>query len=247
MYAFAHEFYRDFRWLTWGYSRQQFDRSRYDRKKEQLEKESRDLTEEERERYAWREEQIRNARLPPAEKEKRLEALVRGEMWAKFDAGLTATDIVESSMRRINEPGKPEIVHSLLGADTAEQIRKICEEAYRPYRMPLYSFELGCVGYHECTILDWPIANGSTLPIHLSNHAEQFLTAKNEPRFPRSNRPSSRSKQLWFLSCALAGAVFGIQTRTAINLIGSKRPEYIFSNKSRRANRLRVTKSGGKS
>src|SRR5205823_14793652 len=77
----------------------------------------------------------------------------------------------------------------------------------------------------------WPIAVGSTFPGYLSQHAEQYVAALRDARFPRcdvSSRPSTRLKQFWFLSRALAGALFEVRTRTAINLVGSLRPEQIF-------------------
>src|SRR5713226_7987796 len=74
----------------------------------------------------------------------------------------------------------------------------------------------------------WPIAAGSVLPAYLAQHAAEFIAAKSDARFPRSDRPSTKLKQLWFLSRALAGAVFGVRTRTAINLVGAKNPERIF-------------------
>jgi hypothetical protein len=63
----------------------------------------------------------------------------------------------------------------------------------------------------------------------LSSHADQFIEAKNNRRFPGSDRPSNRDKQIWFLSRALAGAVHGIAARTAINLVGSKTPKAAFA------------------
>jgi hypothetical protein len=84
----------------------------------------------------------------------------------------------------------------------------------------------------------WPISMGSVLPMYLTKHAVEFIAAKKDRRFPRSGRPSSRLKQLWFLSRALAGAIFGMKTRTAINIVGSKRPEQVFE-ESRAAKPLR--------
>jgi hypothetical protein len=77
----------------------------------------------------------------------------------------------------------------------------------------------------------WPIPVGSTFPGYLAQYAEQYVAALHDPRFPQCNvasRPSTKLKQFWFLSRALAGALFGITTRTAINLVGSLRPEQLF-------------------
>lgn len=69
----------------------------------------------------------------------------------------------------------------------------------------------------------------SVLPLYLSEHAVEFVAALNDPRYPLASvRPTTRLKQLWFLSRALAGAIFGVKTRTAINLVGSRRPEQTF-------------------
>jgi hypothetical protein len=77
----------------------------------------------------------------------------------------------------------------------------------------------------------WPIPAGSTLPTYLSEYAEQYIAALHDRRFPRcdtATRPTNRLKQFWFLSHALAGALYGVTTRTAMNLVGSLRPEEIF-------------------
>ena len=94
----------------------------------------------------------------------------------------------------------------------------------------------------------WPIPPGSPFPGYLSQYAEQYAQALRDPRFPRcdvSTRPSSQLKQFWFLSRALAGALFGVSTRTAINLVGSLRPEQAFEESrgakaARRQRRLRA-------
>jgi len=78
----------------------------------------------------------------------------------------------------------------------------------------------------------WVADSGWEHPPHLPvQYAEQYVAALNDPRFPTcdtSKRSSTRLKQLWFLSRALAGAVFGVKPRTAINLVGSMRPEQVF-------------------
>jgi hypothetical protein len=107
---------------------------------------------------------------------------------------------------QIKIPGEPGVLKLLLQEDNPSALQKICE-----------------------TSPNWPIPYGSALPFYLSNHAREFIAAKLDRRFPASSRPSNRLKQLWFLSRALAGAVFGIKTRTAINLVGSKLPDQIFT------------------
>lgn len=120
----------------------------------------------------------------------------------------------------IKEPGRPEVLRALLNASTVAEIRKLCEGAYKMTRG-----EVRAGVYKDLKVEAWPIEFGSVFPEYLSKYAEQFIAARHEPRFPRSDRPSSGKKRLWFLACALAGAVLGIETRTAVNLlVGVKRP-----------------------
>jgi hypothetical protein len=123
----------------------------------------------------------------------------------------------EKSTRALRVPGDPEIIDSLLAAKTPDQIREICKDAATTQRMPGLD--------KEVRVPNWPISAISILPETLSQYAAEFIAAKNDPRFPTSSRPTNRLKQLWFLSRALAGAMQGISTRTAINLIGSRQPD----------------------
>jgi hypothetical protein len=124
------------------------------------------------------------------------------------------------AMRSIRVPGEPDIIDSFLRATTPKEITTICEDAFSIRRV-----KIGLGLEKEVPIPNWPISAGSILPSSLSEFAAEFIAAKNDLRFPSSSRPTSRAKQLWFLSRALAGAVQGISTRTAINLIGSRRPD----------------------
>jgi hypothetical protein len=92
---------------------------------------------------------------------------------------------------------------------------------------------------------NWPISLGSMFPEDLGKHAESWIKALNDPRFPggRSSqkRPSNERKQLWFLARALAGTVYGIEPSTAVAVVGSMRPEELFieGQRKRRRNRHR--------
>jgi len=122
---------------------------------------------------------------------------------------------------------------------TPEQLRELCKAALMTR---LVEVEPGIV--KEVEVPAWPIPAGSQLPTYLSQHAEQYVAALHDPRFPHcdvSRRPSNRLKQFWFLSRALAGALFGVTTRTAINLVGSMRPEQVF-HKSRAGKPVRKRK-----
>lgn len=118
-------------------------------------------------------------------------------------------------------PGEPEIIDKLLSTDSPDRIRRMCARAFLPPQR--LKGEDGQV--YEIPRPAWPISGQSLLPTCLSKYAEQFIEARKDPRFPKSGRPTSRLKQLWFLSRALAGAVHGMATRTAINQIGSVRPD----------------------
>ncbi len=130
----------------------------------------------------------------------------------------------EEATRQLKVPGETEIITQLLEAETPDQVRKICEDASTQVNC-----EIAPGIFKELTLLNWPIPAGSPLPGYLSQYASEFIAARKDARFPRStDRPTCRLKQLWFLSRALAGALYGISARTAINLVGSMRPEQIF-------------------
>jgi hypothetical protein len=119
----------------------------------------------------------------------------------------------------IRVPGENDVISVLLDRDsTPEKIRALCKGAFMTRTF------MG----REIEVLAWPLPPGSPLPNYLSQYSEQFVAALRDPRFPTcdvSTRPSTRLKQFWFLSRALAGALYGVSTRTAINLVGSLRPE----------------------
>jgi hypothetical protein len=59
----------------------------------------------------------------------------------------------------------------------------------------------------------------------LTDHAEQFIAATNYRLFPRSARPSSMIRQLWFVSRALAAAHLRIGLTNALSMVTAERPE----------------------
>jgi hypothetical protein len=121
--------------------------------------------------------------------------------------------------RSITRPAQPAVLQALLAATEPDQVRAICRTAFKRVRAEIRP---GVFDY--VTVANWPIEDGSQFPFYLSKHAEQFLSAKKEKKFPKaSNRPSSRDRQLWVFSCALAGAVHDTASRTVINLLGSRR------------------------
>jgi len=170
------------------------------------------------------EDEIRSGRLPEELREQRLRELdldyrVRTRAWMK-------RNIIAD--KEIDIPGQPEVLGTLLHARTAAEVRKLCEDAYVYQRT-----EIQPGVFANRRIPKWPINEvSSPLPYYLGRYAEQFIEAKRGPKYPRSKRPSTLLKQLWFLSRALAGAAYGESPRTSINLVGSKRPEEIFEESS---------------
>lgn len=226
LYFFAQEFYRDFRRLAEGRFRLIFDKPAFDRSIAELEKEPSWLSDEERARYRLvAERKVRRGLLKESQKQKwlRNQEINPGDLW------IAAAE----ARKQLKIPGEPEVLEALLRAKNPERVRKICKDAHVLRRI---EDEPGI--FKEVEVQNWPIASGSMLPRYLSQYAEQFIAAKHDSRFPRASRPSNELKQIWFLSRALAGALFGVKTRTAINLVGSKRPEQIFQ-ESRTARTVR--------
>jgi hypothetical protein len=139
--------------------------------------------------------------------------------YMSVDATLRA-QAVENARVDTQLPEMCGVLQRLEGAKTPEDVGAICKEAFRIDRQEVRAGEL-----KEISIAVWPIEPDSQFPIYLSIHAQQFLEAKNKPKFPKSDRPSSRRKRIWFYACALAAAVQGLKTRTAINLLGQNPPE----------------------
>jgi hypothetical protein len=217
MYAFAHQFYWDFRRLAEGTRRWRVDVKKY----KQLTKELEGIElidDQDRTRYQQIvDEEIRTGRLELSRREESIRNFETAELLVRRMS--YNQDAAAKAEKEIRVPGEEDVIRVLLDRDTTpEQIRELCKEA-----VMTRTFMKG-----EIEVLAWPLPAGSPLPNCLSQYAEQFVGALRDARFPRcdvSTRPSTRLKQFWFLSRALAGALFGITTRTAINLVGSLRPE----------------------
>jgi hypothetical protein len=222
LYSCAQDFYWEFRRIAEGRIRWKFDRKKYEESIQDVDK-MQLIDDEDRTRHKQLvDAEIREGRLEESGREAWLreiensELLVRREMYRQ-EAGQTAT-------REIRVPGEPDIIRDLLQAETPERVCEICKDSVtsRTVEVQPGSFE------ELSGFPNWPLPVGSPLPWYMSQYAEEFVEAKRDPRYPRSNRPSSQPKQIWFLSRALAGAVYGVRTRTAINLVGSMRPEQVF-------------------
>jgi len=220
LYAFAHQFYWDFRRLAEGSCRWRFNQEKYNRLLAEIERTQ--LSDEQKSSVKQHvEKEIRAGRLKEEEKQRRLrdeeDGLLRAtHEWHRFEAADEATEPVKI----LGEPG---VLKALLRAKAPQQVRQICKDAFVTREAEV---EPGRT--RSRVVPNWPLSGGSVLPSHLSRHAEEFVAALRDRRFPRSDRPSNQLKQLWFLARALAGALFRIKARTAINLVGSRRPEQTF-------------------
>ena len=226
LYTSAETLYWEFRTFIDGNVRWESDPEQYEQLVRQVGR--RPIPVDDNNRRSFRltvEDEIRSGRLPEELREQRLRELdldyrVRTRAWMK-------KNIEHLVDKEINVPGQPEVLKALLHAGTAAEVRKICEDAYVYQRVEIQPGVFGSVRTPK-----WPINEMSRLPSQLERYAEQFIEAKRGPRYPRSSRPSTLPKQLWFLSRTLAGAVYGESPRTSINLVGSKRPEEIFEESS---------------
>jgi len=245
VYAIAHLFYWDFRRLLKGRVRRRLDRDKYEKLKTEVEAAPIELTDDQlKSGLQAIKRETKSGLLSAGERENRLSDIHDGMEFATR-AGLLM-DAYEQALMSIKVPGEIDIVEELLSPQiTPSRIREICQDAF----MPL-SVQVAPGVFKEVEGSAWPVMGGSALPLYLSKCAEQFVEAVHDRRFPGcdvSARPSNRFKQLWFVSRALAGAALGIKTRTAINLVGSLRPEEVFDKsrfaKPQRANVKRKQKS----
>jgi hypothetical protein len=214
LWFFAEQFYWDFRKLAEGRLISQVDEAEYKR-----------LFDKAYERHEIKVVkavvgEIKRGRTRAENRDDRLTEEKDKLGMMRFFLSFRANDQARNQVRI---PGKPEILAMLLKAKTAAQVKSICEDAFIPGTV-----ERPDGAKREVMWPNWPISIGSVLPMYLSQFAAQFVTAKNGERYPRSDRPSSLLKQLWFLSRALSGALHGVEVRTATNLVGSKRPEQMF-------------------
>jgi hypothetical protein len=223
LYSFAHLFYWDFRRIAEGFTRQRLDRDKYERLSGEIDKMELQLSPEQKALIEEKaEEEIRNGRLKESERAEWIRG--REDSWLLVIREDFRQHAGEEATRQLKVPGEPEVMTQLLEAETPDQVREICKDAFAQVNC-----KIAPGVFKELTLPNWPIPAGSTLPRYLSEYASEFLAAKSDPRFPKSTkRPSSHLKQFWFLSRALAGALYGVRTRTAINLVGSIRPEQMF-------------------
>jgi hypothetical protein len=217
LYFFAHVFYWDFRRLAEGSIRWRYDAKRYQELIKDVEN-TQFVEDEDRLRHEQTvDEEILTGTLRPSQRDARLRDIAEGENTVRRE--FFCREALDYARKEIRIPGEKDVIQTLLDPETTpDQLRELCKES---------TMKVHYMG-SEIEVSAWPIPQGSTLPTYLAQYAEQYVAALNDPRFPRADtvqRPSSRLKQFWFLSRALAGALYGVSTRTAVNLVGSLRPE----------------------
>src|SRR5579863_1355082 len=223
LYTFAHLFYWDLRRIAEGTSRWRFNEKKYHELTAGVDNMS-VIDDDDRVRHQQIvTDEIQAGRLEPTRREERLREIEEGEILARRES--YRREATEDSRIYIKVPGEMDVIASLLDPNTSpEQIREVCKDAFMTRTIEVRPGVFEEIGGFPA----WPIPPGSTFPSYLSQYAEQWVAALRDRRFPKCDtaaRPSTSLKQFWFLSRALAGALFGITTRTAVNLIGSLRPE----------------------
>lgn len=220
LYTFAHQFYWDFRRLAEGSHRSRIDQKEYESLAKEADKA--ELSDDQKAELKQRvKRQVRAGKVKKTDSDARMRELEEHLLFATRQ--WRRAEAADMSTKRLVVPGEPEVLDELLSAETPEQVRTICMDAFVPRTV-----QVAPGVTREITAPNWPIAMGSVLPMYLSQYAAEFIAAKKDRRFPGSDRDSSLRKRFWFLSRALAGALYGVKTRTAINLLGSKRPEMTF-------------------
>jgi len=111
----------------------------------------------------------------------------------------------ETVIKVVQIPPEPDTVIALLGAESARELRTICRGSAWMRKQP-----------------------NSYLSRYLPALAQQFVDARKDRHYPCSSRTTSIPKKFWFLARALAGAIYGLSPRRAINIIGPGKPEEIF-------------------
>jgi hypothetical protein len=225
LYAIAHQFYWDFRRLSEGTSKWFYDKKKHQQLERQAEEAELQLTEEQEARAVEvAENEIRSGRIQESDKENRIREIEESQL--SVTRAILFRDAAEEARRVVPVRAEREVISLLLDPNTTpDQIREVCKDAFMKRTITLGSET------REVDFPAWPIPAGSAFPSYLAEYAENYIAALHDPRFPRcdvSRRPTNRLKQFWFLSRALAGALYGVQTRTAVNLVGSLRPEQAF-------------------
>ena len=224
LYGLAQQLYWDFRRLSEGRSRWFIESDKHQQLNQEIESADLQLTAEQRVRAVEAaEEEIRNGKIQESDRSRRIREIEESQLSVtRAHLSLAAPQEIG---RAVRVRGQPEVIDVLLNRGiTSEQICELCKDAFMRRNVKLGS------EIREVDVPAWPSVS-SMLPDCLTKFSDHYIGALNDPRFPGcdvSQRPTNRLKQFWFLARALAGAVCGVKTRTAVNLVGSLRPEEMF-------------------
>jgi hypothetical protein len=213
LYAFAHHFYWELKTTQEGFWKIIVDRERQALLMQEVDIASQVSPETMAKLEKGVDRNIQLGYIPASERQNRLREMKEEIEFSRRFAG--SNSALEDSKKRIRVRGDVDVIDDLLNAKTPDRIREICRDAFVTRR----------IEGEDVQVPNWSISSLSRLPNSISQYASEFIEAKNDPRFPKSGRPTSRLKQLWFIARALAGIVHGLSIRTAINRLGSVRPD----------------------
>lgn len=155
------------------------------------------------------------------EKPRKMSALkTMGQEWHKrvrleqheFDA--LATGQKSRTVQSQRSPGEPHLWKALKRAKSAAQVRRICRRS-----KDWLKWEWKGKGFY--------LRSPSACPKALHDHAAAFCRAKQDHRYPVSNRPSSDDKRIEYLARVMAGLslVQPIAPSTAVDLLRKMKHE----------------------
>ena len=127
------------------------------------------------------------------------------EMWygawlGMFD-GMRSGRFIRKDLNFLDEHG---LWIRLLNAKTVAQVRAVCKES--PFWL---NPKRGSIAFYRA----------------LTEHADVFLAAKKDRRWPKSDRPTNAGKRIQFLARSMAGLMMGISIRTAQDLLSKTEKE----------------------
>ena len=118
LYAFAHQFYWDFRRIAEGTRRWRLDRERYEQFTKGLEDMQFTDNEDRLRHQQIVDDEIRTGRLQPSQREERLSDIEDSENWARRES--YRQEAADEALKEIKVPGEPDVIRALLDPDTTQ-------------------------------------------------------------------------------------------------------------------------------
>ena len=168
------------------------------------------ITKDRRESELW--EKLLRARTPEAVQRICKQSRLRDEKAyvMKLEIYQQAGEFVASKSLRVvrvrPQPGDRNLWEKLKRAKTIQQVQNAC------YKSKWW--------VHQTSRRE----KGKAWMRRLTQDAGQFIRAKEDTRYPRSNRPTSDNKRLKYLAHAMAGIACGISYRTAVDSLEKTQP-----------------------